>query len=269
MTWRDATETLLKPLITSERVGLITDMDGTLAPIVPNPDDAYPTERSKKLLAQLSEHLTLVAAVSGRAVADLHERVNLPGLVYSGNHGLERWENDKVVVAPMVLEYENALQKAKAAVTDIAPEGVMIEDKGATLSVHYRNAAIPAEINLLFEPKLRDIADKHNLRLFSGRKVFELRPPLDIDKGTVFKQLIEENNLDAAIYIGDDTTDADALKMARQLRDDKQCHAVGMGVQSDDTPSVVLISADCLADGVEGVEDFLEWFLKSVMASVI
>lgn len=269
MTWRDATETLLAPLITSERVGLITDMDGTLAPIVPNPEDAYPTDRSKELLAHLRDHLTLVAAVSGRAVADLHARLDLPGLVYSGNHGLERWENNAVAVAPLVRDYTDALQHAKIAVEAIAPEGVMVEDKGATLSVHYRNAAVPAEINLLFEPKLRDIADKHNLRLFSGRKVFELRPPLDIDKGTVFKQLVEEYELDAAVYIGDDTTDADALKMAGQLRDDGICHAVGVGVQSDDTPSVVLISADCLAEGVEGVEDFLDWLLKAVMASSI
>jgi trehalose 6-phosphate phosphatase len=269
MDWQEAKDTLLKPLITSARVGVITDMDGTLAPIVPNPEDAYPTERSKELLRQLSDHLTLVAAVSGRAVADLHTRIDLPKLAYSGNHGLERWEDGKVVVSPQVEDYVPAMQAAKAAVSAIAPQGVDVEDKGASLSVHYRNAKIPAEINLLFEPKLRDIADKHNLELFSGRKVFELRPPLDINKGIIFKELITEYELDAAIYLGDDTTDADALKMARQLRDDDVCHAVGLGVQSDDTPSIVLVSADFVADGVSGVEDFLDWLLKSVMASSI
>jgi trehalose-phosphatase len=97
--------------------------------------------------------------------------------------------------------------------------------------------------------------------------VFELRPPIQSNKGTAFYHLVQQYRLDAAVYLGDDTTDADALRMARQLRQAGTCYALGLGVASDHTPSVVRDSADLMINGVQDVEAFLSWLLNACMAS--
>jgi trehalose 6-phosphate phosphatase len=142
-----------------------------------------------------------------------------------------------------------------------------IEDKVVTLSLHYRDVENPQETAKEYKPTLKAIADKHNLKVFEGRMIFELRPPLDINKGTIFEQLVKEYDLQAALYIGDDTTDADALKMAQKLRESGACYSLAIGVTSDETPALVLESSDFLVDGVDGVEDFFGWLLSAAKAS--
>ncbi len=258
---------LLKKLFDYERIGLITDMDGTISPIVPVPSDAKPTERNRQLLQQLNQHLELVAVVSGRAVADVRQRVDLPELTYAGNHGLERWQNGGVELAPQAKPYRPNLEQAMQQIKEMMPDGMWVEDKEATLSVHYRDTENPVETAEHYHSHFEEIAISNDLKLFQGRMIFELRPPLDVDKGTIFKQLIEENSLDAALYLGDDTTDADALKMAQHLRQQNICYSVSIGVASDETPAIVTASSDVLVSGVSGVESFLAWLLESVSAS--
>lgn len=250
------------------RVGLITDMDGTVAPIVPIPSDAAPTPRNRELLGQLNDYLALVAVVSGRAAADVRERVNLPQLTYAGNHGLERWQDGQVVVAPAAQPYVDNIQRAIAAIQPHISAGMFLEDKGATISVHYRNADDPDALRDRLFPVFEGIANDNDLKIFQGRRVFELRPPLEMNKGTVFKQLVEEYKLESAIYIGDDTTDADALKMAQTLRKAGKCYALGVGVESDDTPAVVLGSSDVLVSGVSDVEAFFAFLLDEAIEAV-
>jgi len=264
--WQDNLP-LLKKLFDYERIGLITDMDGTVSPIVPVPSDAAPTERNRHLLQQLHKQLALVAVVSGRAVDDVRQRVNLPELTYAGNHGLERWQNGKVVLAPQAKPYRPNLEKAADLIKNLMPDGMWVEDKQATLSVHYRDTEDPAETVEHYTPRFEEIALENDLKLFQGRMIFELRPPLDVDKGTIFKQLVEEFELDAALYIGDDTTDADALKMAQHLRQIYACYSIAVGVASDETPDVVTTSSDVLVSGVSGVESFLDWLSSASSAS--
>lgn len=254
-----ANHPLFSQWITYKRLGVITDMDGTLSPIVPVPADAKPTERSRELLKALAMQLPLVAVVSGRAVSDLRERVGLPELVYYGNHGFERWHDGQVEVVPEVQPYLPALQTMLQAVSAIARPGMLVENKGATLSVHYRQTENPEDSARYLEPQLQALADRHQLRLFSGRRVFEVRPPVDIHKGTAFRALVSQYQLDAAVYIGDDTTDADALRAAREMRDSGACYAVAVGVESPDTPPLVRAAADVLVAGIGGVESFLGW----------
>lgn len=255
----------LQQLFDYHRVGIITDFDGVLSPIVPKPDDAMPTPRNRELLEALQKHVTLVAAVSGRAVADVRKRVGLPDLVYSGNHGLERWQDGQVVVAPAVAPYVPNMQEAIREIKQHLPAGAELEDKGATVSIHYRNTADPAQVARDFATLFDRIAYERNLKVNRGRMVFELRPPLDINKGVVFKQLVSEHNLEAALYMGDDTTDADALNAARELREAGQCYALGIGVLSgEETPAIVQESADLTVSGsVSGVEELLAWLLDA------
>ena len=266
MNWENAKRELLKA-INMPRLGLITDVDGTISPIVDVPDEARVTPRNLELLAKLEVQLPLVAVVSGRSVEDVSQRVGLPGLVYIGNHGMERWQDGEVIISSAIAAYKDNLSGAALEARQILARGMRFEDKGATLSVHYRQTRDPEKVAEELAPSLQNIAEKHGLRLTQGRMVFEFRPPVEIDKGTAFEELVKFRQLEAAFYLGDDTTDVAAFLSARRLRESGVCLAYGVGVESQGTPPVVFTEADYLVQEVAGVESFLDWFSNARMAS--
>ncbi len=89
--------------------------------------------------------------------------------------------------------------------------------------------------------------------------VYELRPPVQVDKGSAFRQLIESHHLDAAIYVGDDTTDVDVFQIATRMRAEGQVFGAAVGVRSAETPQAIIDHADLLVDGVAAVEKLLSW----------
>jgi trehalose 6-phosphate phosphatase len=265
--WQNAVTNELDVLIGKSRLGLITDVDGTISPIVDTPEEAQVTPRNRELLAALAGSLQLVAVVSGRAAADVQSRVDVPNVVYVGNHGLERWQDGKIIVPAGVSQYRPAVKEALAEIQAEIVPGMMVEDKDATLSIHYRNTPDPDAAATTFRPLINTIGAKHGLRIFEGRMIFEVRPPIEINKGTAVRDLINEFALDAAVYLGDDVTDVDAFKVARQLREDGICYALALGVDSEETPGSVRDFADLLASEISGVESFLSWLLKARSAS--
>jgi trehalose 6-phosphate phosphatase len=262
-TWQE----MLPLWVAKSRRGLITDVDGTISPIVDHPQAAQVTPASKQALVQLVDQLELVAVVSGRAAPDVQARVGVPGVVYVGNHGMERWRDGEVEIPEAVRKFRPAMQSVFDVLSAGAFEGVIVEDKDATLSVHYRQAANPDEALLRLRPMIHDASEPYGLRVYEGRMLFEIRPPIDMDKGSALHTLINEYELDAAIYIGDDTTDVDALRVAKQQREQGQCYAFGIGVRAAETPQSVLDTADFVLDGVEGVELFLSTLLMAASAS--
>ncbi|HUF37945.1 MAG TPA: trehalose-phosphatase [Anaerolineales bacterium] len=267
MFWHEAKSTLLAPLRDKLRLGLVTDMDGTISPLVAHPDLAAVTPRCRELLQALSDRIDLVAVVSGRSAADVRERVGLPGVVYIGNHGLERWEGGAAQVSPEAAAYRPQIETLLAPLETLLEPGMLVEDKGATLSVHYRQAAEPAAARERLRPTLARLAAAAGLALSEGHMVFEIRPPIPVDKGTAFRSLVGEHRLNAAIFIGDDITDAAALRTARALRREGACYALGVGVLSAKTPYAVLEASDILASGVSEVETLLAWLSKARSAS--
>lgn len=267
MDWTEAKETILQNVIQKERIGLVTDVDGTISPIVDQPDAARVSPRTRSLLADLQRTLPLVAVISGRSAGDVSRRVGVEGLIYVGNHGMEEWEDGKAQVLPEIAKYRPRLEKALELIPALMVERMLLEDKGATLSLHYRQTKSPQDIYRQLAPQLKQIADSLGLRLTEGRMVFEVRPPLEIDKGTAFERLITTHQLDSALYLGDDTTDVVAFQMARRLRENGWCAAYSLGVKSKGTPQVVLKEADFLVQEVAGVVSFLDWFSKALMAS--
>ncbi len=268
MNWQDATNTLLSDFVNHKRIGVICDVDGTLSPIVDNPAAATIHPQSKAQLTAMRPVLALLAFVSGRAATDIHERVGIEGAVYMGNHGMERWVDGGVQVDERVAAYRANLERVLAEVERTKPEGIEIEDKGATASIHYRRTNDPQQTATQFKPQLDAIAAEHDIHVHSGKMVFELRPPVDMNKGTAFRKLVSDYRLDAAIYLGDDVTDVDALKAAGELREAGTCYGVGLGVRhADDTPKPILDYADVLADDVDGVSDFLDWLSSALSAS--
>lgn len=240
-------------------------MDGTISHLVERPDEARITPRSRELLQALQPHLALIAVISGRAARDVRRIVDLPGVEMIGNHGMEWWRDGQIVIAPEALAYRPALLAAAETIRAQHIPGLFIEDKGVSVSFHYRHTPDPAATADRLAALLPEIAD--GLSLFRGSMIFELRPPVGINKGTAFRQLVEQHELDAAVYLGDDTTDLDAVRMARHLRESGACYALGLGVESDHIPPTLHDQADLLLSGVQDVEAFMAWLLSAVSAS--
>jgi trehalose 6-phosphate phosphatase len=248
----------LRKVLSQRPCGVMTDIDGTISPIAPTPDAAYVTAVAQAHLARLAEHLDLVAAISGRAAADAARLVGLPQLTYIGNHGLEVWENGAAqpapVAEPFVATIRTVLQEAEAR---LQLPGVLFEDKGVTASVHYRQTENPQAAEAEIGAVLEELTEAHGLRLTGGRMVWEIRPPLEVNKGVAVRRLVEQHGLRGAIFLGDDRTDADAFAVLHELRGQGTCTTLAIGVTGPDTPAVVRETADVLVDGIEGIERVL------------
>lgn len=266
MNWNE-NSTLWERLAKHQNFALVSDFDGTLSPIVNDPDRALPDPRAVPLLAKLRDHLLSVAVLSGRAVEDLAQRVGVSGLVFIGNHGFERLQDGKIIIPEHAKPYQKAVEKAAEKISRNLLPGMRVENKGITLSVHYRQAEDEGMVRDQFLPNILEWTDEYGLALFQGRKVFELRPPVDIDKGTAFVQFIEDFKVQSAVYLGDDTTDASVLKAAKKLRETGRCKAYGIGVHSSNTPTEIMAYEDYSVDGVDGVVNFLSALVKACKAS--
>jgi len=185
-----------------ERAALLLDVDGTLAPIVTRPQDAAVPAETRAELERLAGRYALVACVSGRTAADARRVVGLDGLLYVGSHGLE--------LEPEAAAWAQALRDFAATVP------WPVEDKGLTVSFHYRGApdeaAAHAELVVVAER-----ARAAGLRARFGRKVLELLPPIDANKGTAIRRVLAGRGLRRALYAGDDTTDLDAFRALDDL----------------------------------------------------
>ena len=173
------------------------DVDGTLAPIAPRPELASVPDETRVELRRLVGKYALVACISGRTGRDAYRLVGVDGIAYVGVHGLE--------LAPEADAWRASLR----AFADL--EWPWIEDKGLTVAFHWREApdedAARSELEAVAER-----ARGTGLEVRWGRKVLELRPPVDADKGTAVRSLLAENGLRRALYAGDDTTDLDAFR---------------------------------------------------------
>lgn len=182
---------------------LFLDVDGVLAPIVPQPEDARVPDDARAELRRLHARYALVACISGRAGEDAKHIVGVPELTYVGNHGLE--------LEPSATEWATRLHDFLATV-----EWPGMEDKGLTAALHFRNvgdeAAARAELDVIAE-RARDAGFVARY----GRKVLELVPPLAANKGTAISRILEEHGLRRALYAGDDTTDLDAFAALDRL----------------------------------------------------
>ncbi len=199
---------------------LALDYDGTLAPIVPVPAEAQLLPAARAALSQLLQRAdTTVAVVSGRGLDDVRARVAFDQIHYAGNHGLEI---DGPGVHRMHAEAEAASDTIRACVDLLRDEfeyddGVLVEDKRVTLSVHFRQVTDPA-----LEHAIRARVEKRcsrlpGLRLTEGKKVVEVRPDVDWHKGRATRFLMDTlltGSMSQApvVYIGDDRTDEDAFR---------------------------------------------------------
>ena len=209
-----------------ERAAIFLDVDGTLAPIVQRPEDARVPEEARAEVARLAGRYALVACVSGRTGEDARRMVDVDGVRYVGAHGLE--------LAPDADRWRDEIHSFAATVD------WPVEDKGLTVSFHYRQAEDESAA-LEYLEEVAEQARRAGLVPRFGRKVLEIRPPLHADKGTAVQQLLDETDLRRALYAGDDSTDADGFRALEGLE-----VGVRVAVSSDEAPSELVRVADII-----------------------
>jgi trehalose-phosphatase len=203
---------------------ILLDLDGTLAPIVPHPDQAVVPERTRGVLdALVRANGVHVGVVSGRGAADARARAGVPGIWAIGNHGLETIAPDgTLTVDDLGLPYVAAIAEAASALPAelVRWPGAYVEDKGLTLSVHYRAVVTGSPADLA--RAVTRVASRAGLRVTNGNTVLEIRPPVAVDKGTAVLMLAERLGAGAVgasiVFAGDDATDEDAVRALRGWR---------------------------------------------------
>jgi trehalose-phosphatase len=242
---------------------LLSDYDGTLTPIVERPELANLSRRTKELLQALAhQHHFTVGIISGRALKDLQQRVGIRGIIYAGNHGLEI-EGPGVSFAhpaaeeikPVFRLLHQVLSKALGKVG-----GVLVEDKGLTLSVHYRMVSEDEadEVKNIFERIIAAARSLGKIRITSGKKVFEVRPAAAWDKGKAVALLLERyrglpvKGKVFPIFLGDDLTDEDGFKVINECGG----MSIFVGEEAGDTAARYILRSPA------EVEEFLGMLLE-------
>jgi trehalose 6-phosphate phosphatase len=228
--------------------GLVTDFDGTLAPIVSDPRAAEPTASAVPALNRLAERLAVVAVITGRAALDARRLLGGPARIWIvGNHGLE-WlppGSDEPEPTPNALALQAALSKAGTRVPVL--DGVTIEEKGLSATIHYRLARDPKAARSAILDALAGA--EHDLEVREGRQSVELRPRGAGDKGSALRSIVERFGLRGLLVAGDDLTDLDMFRAAHELGGRGLRSVVFAIAGSDEVPSSVSGAADAtLAD---------------------
>lgn len=210
----------------ARRLVLFLDFDGTLAPLVDHPSQARVPDHIRAVLKQLNSIPRVsVSIISGRRLQDLKRCVRVRGLSYIGNHGLEA-EGPCGRYCHSMAQRSRPLMKRLArdlqAAIDRIP-GAWVEDKGLTLSVHYRRVRLTGRPRLRWAIRqmMRPHEDQRRLRMRSGKAVWEIRPAVQWHKGTAIEWLlrrIHARHEDLIICLGDDRTDEDAFQAVNRLR---------------------------------------------------
>jgi trehalose 6-phosphate phosphatase len=256
-------EHLLAPLREDPgRSAILTDVDGTIAPITTKPADAAVPEHTRDLLRGLAERYALVGCLSGRRALDARRIVGLDELAYSGNHGFELLlpGDEEARPDPSLDGHESDAPKFVAALdrSELERVGIRTEDKGAIIGLHWRGADNEGAAESLAH-EIASEAEWQGLVPHRGRKVLEIRPNVAINKGIAVAALLASRPIGAALYGGDDRTDVDAFTALRTLREDGQLRATAcIAVASDESPPEVSREADLTVDGPGGFVGVLE-----------
>jgi trehalose 6-phosphate phosphatase len=237
--------------------GLLTDFDGTLSPIVADPGAARLVAGASGPLQALAGRLAVVAVVTGRAPLDARRMTGVPDLLVAGNHGTEWLEPG--AVAPISSVEASRIGSLVSEVADRVPalEGVTVERKGLSATVHYRNAPDAVEAR---EAVLDAIGRlPHGLELRDGRMSVELRPVGLGDKGAATREIIERFGLHGVVVMGDDVTDLDMFAAVDQARAAGRLRGaiIAIGGQGTEVPRAVADAADVVLSGVDDAGSLL------------
>jgi len=244
-----------------KRTAVLTDVDGTLAPIAARPEQAAVPARARELLAGLGERYGLVACISGRQAVEARRLVGVDEIAYAGNHGFELLlpgeEAPRLDPALDGREREAAEFLATLDGNGLESVGLRREDKGPIQALHWRGADDESGA----EARAHEIAaaaGRTGLEPRWGRKVLELRPVGGGGKDAAVAGLLSGGEIVNAVYAGDDRTDLDACRRLRELREEGRLQsATCVGVVSPEAPPELAEESDLIVDGPQGWLDFL------------
>jgi trehalose 6-phosphate phosphatase len=213
------------------RTAILLDFDGTLAPIVSQPEDAGIVSGGREVLASLAKRYLVVALISGRPQDSLVGLVGVDGVRYEGLYGLAAVDS-----------IGGELRKEVETSARFVP-GAWVEAKGVTLAVHYRHASDTIEARARLAPVLGGIATMHGYDLIEGKMVFELAPAGESRKGGAVKRIVAGTGARAALYAGDDLPDLEAFAALDELANEGVA-VVKIAVGGPETPAALTRAAD-------------------------
>jgi trehalose 6-phosphate phosphatase len=255
----------LLPLLRRQPFGVLADIDGTLAPIVPRPEDAAVPEETRELLRGLTGRGVRVALITGRSLEAARSIAGLSEVAYAAGHGLTLWIEGRTEVAPGLEPYPELARRAEHDLGPLASRipGVQFENKGPLLAVHYRRTAEPEAAREAILAELQRSPVTERFWVQEGRFLIELRPPIGVDKGTAAVALAGRLGLRGAIVLGDDMTDIDMFAALGGKKVAGLTAATIAVVNEEATPEV-LRAADYSLEGTEGVR----WLLAEVLRAL-
>jgi trehalose 6-phosphate phosphatase len=253
----------LRPLTEDPRqAAVFCDIDGTLAPIVRRADDAKVDERASRLLGTIARRYRCAACISGRSAMEAKRLVGVGGIAYAGTHGAELLlpGGKHPVLDPEVARWTGQVRAfvRENDTRELRTLRVRIEDKGPIVAFHWRGAPDEDAARERVEG-IAATAEEAGLWVHWGRKVLEVRPPVEINKGRAVRELVGRYPARVAMFAGDDVTDLDAFDALEELVAEGSLDAaVLVGVASDEGPAAITERAGLVVEGVEGVRAVLQ-----------
>jgi trehalose 6-phosphate phosphatase len=243
-----------------ETAGIFLDFDGTLSEIVYVPSAARPVEGTRELLARLGTRFRLVSIVSGRSAHQLLEWLG-SGVEIWGVHGAERTRAGRVELSDRAAPYADLMQRVKSdarrRLEELSLEGVVLEDKGVMIGLHFRAATDRDRARLALDEIAEELARGYGLRRAGGRLAFELRPPIELSKAQVVLHRAREAALESVAFIGDDRVDIPGFEALDRLEREGM-RTMRVAVDSAEAPSELINRADIIVAGPRGVLEFLD-----------
>ena len=252
----------LLPLLREAPFGLITDLDGTISTLTGTPAEATVSPACRRHLEAIAASVALVAVVTGRTAEEGRRIVGLEGIIYVGLHGFSLamppvWS--EAAMATYTVLTRSILDNL---VRTIAVPGIVFEDKGPLIALHYRQAADPPAARRAILDAIAAAPMARRFAMYEGKMMVELRPPIpSVHKGAAVRHLATDRALRSILYLGDDVTDIDGFRV---LREASAFRGASVVVGSRETPSEVLAEADYLVEGVDGVE----WLLGEMAGAL-
>jgi trehalose 6-phosphate phosphatase len=260
---------LAAQVLSTRPSALVSDLDGTISPIAPTPEGASVLPGCRRALERLRDRLDVVAVVSGRPGSEAKRLLDIEGVVYLGNHGLDPWIGLARPVGPATRQAETASRSLQPALEDLraalaGEPGLRFEDKEATISIHYRSAPDPEAVRSLVLAAAAQVATRRGLVVGEGKRVVELRPSHWPGKGACLDELARGCGLRGLVYLGDDYPDLHAFETLAQLRQREGLLALSVGVGGPESPSKLADSVDVMLAGPEQVEVLLQDLVRAL-----
>ncbi len=244
---------------------IATDFDGTLAPVVRDPDRARPLPEARRALEILARH-TPVAIISARDLANLAGHCQLTGVLLLGSYGLEPWLQMSTgepppaarAPSPELLQLARELSALTAWL-----DGVQVEVKSLGVAVHYRNSPEPRRVGPIVRRQVEQLSARHRFQVVRGRLVVEARPPRSGNKGTALRLLLDRLQPRGCVYAGDDLGDLPAMRELHSRAGQLEL-AEAVGVLSSEAHPELLREVDHLLDGPRQWAELLQMVAEAV-----